>query len=83
MLPETTIQLPKGQDAVFAMKPDQYYIVDQVKLNDETITNQIDANGNLTVKNITADAKLEVSFRIRSFSEKMQKKSIRPEIRSG
>ena len=64
LLPETTIQLPKGQDAVFAMKPDQYYIVDQVKLNDETITNQIDANGNLTVKNITADAKLEVSFRI-------------------
>ncbi len=64
LLPETTIQLPKGKDAVFTMKPEQYYIVDAVKLNGENITDQMDADGNLTVKDITADAKLEVSFRI-------------------
>ena len=64
LLPETTIQLPKGKDAIFTMKPEQYYIVDVVKLNGEVITDQLDADGNLTVKDVTADAKLEVTFRI-------------------
>ena len=64
LLPETTINLPKGQDAVFIMKPDQYYIVDVVKLNDENITNQLDADGKLTLKNVTDAANLEVTFRI-------------------
>ena len=64
LLPETTIQLPKGKDAVFTMKPEQYYKVDVVKLNGEVITDQLDADGNLTVKDIAADAKLEVTFRI-------------------
>ena len=64
LLPETTINLPKGQDAVFAMKPDQYYIVDAVKLNGENITNQLDVDGKLTVQNVADAAKLEVTFRI-------------------
>ena len=62
--PQTTILVPKGQNAVFEMKPEQYYVVDVVKLNDEVITDQLDADGKLTVKNVTADAKLEVTFRI-------------------
>ena len=64
LLSETTINLPKGQDAVFIMKPEQYYIVNVVKLNGENITNQLDADGKLTVKNVTETANLEVTFRI-------------------
>ena len=64
LLPETTVNLPKGQDAVFAMKPEQYYMVDVVKLNGENVTSQLDADGKLTVKNVTDAAKLEVTFRI-------------------
>ena len=62
--PQTTILVPKGQSAVFEMKPEQYYVVDVVKLNDQDITSELDADGKLTVKDITADAKLEVTFRI-------------------
>ena len=62
--PQTTILVPKGQDAVFAMKPNQYYVVDAVKLNDQDVTGELDTDGKLTVKGITADAKLEVTFRI-------------------
>lgn len=64
LLSETTIQLPKGQDAVFSMKPEQYYVVDAVKLNGQAVTGNLDANGNLTVKGVQADARLEVSFRV-------------------
>jgi Leucine-rich repeat (LRR) protein len=64
LLSETTIQLPKGQDAVFSMKPEHYYVVDAVKLNGQTVTGNLDVNGNLTVKGVQADAKLEVSFRV-------------------
>ncbi|MBR4731026.1 MAG: leucine-rich repeat protein [Prevotella sp.] len=62
--PQTTILVPKGQDAVFEMKPNQYYVVDAVKLNNQDVTGELDSNGKLTVKNTTADAKLEVTFRI-------------------
>ena len=62
--PQTTILVPKGQDAVFSIKPNQYYVVDAVKLNDQDVTGELDANGKLTVKNITADAKLEVTFKV-------------------
>ena len=62
--PQTTILVPKGQNAVFTVKPNQYYVVDVVKLNDQDVTGELDADGKLTVKDITADAKLEVTFRI-------------------
>ena len=62
--PQTTILVPKGQDAVFSIKPNQYYVVDAVKLNDQDVTGELDADGKLTVKNITADAKLEVTFKV-------------------
>ena len=62
--PQTTVLVPKGQDAVFSIKPDQYYIVDVVKLNDKDVTGDLDANGNLTVKDISADAKLDVTFKV-------------------
>ena len=64
LLPETTIQVPKGQNAVFAMKPEQYYVVDVVKLNGQNVTNELDADGQLTIENVNADASLEVSFRM-------------------
>jgi hypothetical protein len=64
LLSETTIQLPKGLDAVFAMKPDQYYVVDVVKLNDQDVTSELDADGKLTMKAVNSDAKLEVTFRV-------------------
>ena len=64
LLSETTIQLPKGQDAVFAIKPEQYFIVEAVKLNGKDITGELDASGNLTVKNVQDGAALEVAFRV-------------------
>lgn len=64
LLPETTIQLPKGQDAVFAIKPEQYFIVEAVKLNGKDITGELDDNGNLTVKDVQNGAALEVAFRV-------------------
>ena len=64
LLEETTIQLPKGQETVFTIKPEQYFIVDVVKLNGENITSELDAEGNLTVKDINADANLEITFRV-------------------
>ena len=66
LLPETTIQVSKGQDAVFAMKPDQYFVVDVVKLNGQDVTDLLDADGKLTVSDVQADATLEVTFRINS-----------------
>lgn len=62
--PQTTILVPKGQDAVFEMKPEQYYVVDVVKLNNQDVTKELDANGKLTVKEVSADTKLEVTFRM-------------------
>ena len=64
LLPQTTLLVSKGQDAVFSMKPAQYYILDVVKLNGQDVTNELDANGNLKVKGVQADATLEVTFRI-------------------
>ena len=64
LLPQTTIQVPKNQNAVFTMKPDQYYVVDAVKLNGQDVTNRLDANGKLTVSNVNADATLDVTFRV-------------------
>lgn len=64
LLPQTTIQVPKNQNAVFTMKPDQYYLVDAVKLNGQNVTNQLDADGKLTVTNVSADATLDVTFRV-------------------
>lgn len=64
LAPQTTILVPKGQDAVFSIKPNQYYVVDAVKLNDQDVTGELDADGKLTVKGITADAKLEVTFKV-------------------
>ncbi|MBR2244763.1 MAG: leucine-rich repeat protein [Prevotella sp.] len=64
LLPSTTVQVPRGQDAVFAMIPDQNYIVDAVKLNGQDVTSELDANGQLTVKDVQADATLAVTFRV-------------------
>ena len=64
LLPTTTIQVPKGQDAVFAIIPDQDYVVDAVKLNGQDVTKEIDTNGLLTVKNVQADASIAVTFRV-------------------
>lgn len=64
LLPETTIQVPKGQNAVFAMKPDQYCIVEAVKLNGQNVIDQLDADGKLTVSDVQVDATLEVAFRV-------------------
>ena len=64
LLPQTSVLVPKGQDAVFAMKPNQYYIVNAVKLNGEDVTSELDADGKLTVKDVQADATLEVTFRM-------------------
>ena len=66
LLPQTTINVKKGVDAVFTLKPDDYYMIDQVKLNDQDITDQVDANGQLTVSNVNADATLQAFFVINS-----------------
>ena len=62
LLPQTTINVKKGVDAVFTLKPDDYYIIDKVKLNNQDVTDQVDAGGQLTVTNVNVDATLEVTF---------------------
>ena len=62
LLPETTISVNKDVDAVFAIKPDDYYIIEKVLLDGRDVTDQVDANGQLTVKNVNADAVLQVIF---------------------
>ena len=64
LLSSTTVQVSKGQDAVFEIKPDQDYVVDVVKLNGQDVTNELDTNGLLTVKDVQADATIEVTFRV-------------------
>ena len=64
LLPKTSIQLPKGQDAVFSIKPEQYFIVEVVKLNDKDVTDQLDADGNLTIKDVQEGAEMVVVFRV-------------------
>ena len=62
LLPQTTIQVKKGVDAVFTIKPDDYYVIEKVLLDGTNVTDQVDANGQLTVKNVNADATLQVTF---------------------
>lgn len=64
LLPETTIQVAKGVDAVFTIIPDEYYIVDKVLLDDKDVSDQVDGNNQLIVKNVNADAVLQVTFRM-------------------
>ena len=62
LLPQTTIQVKKGVDAVFTIKPDDYYVIEKVLLDGTNVTDQVDANGQLTVKNVNADGTLQVTF---------------------
>ena len=62
LLPQTTINVKKGVAAVFTLKPDDYYIIDKVKLNNQDVTDQVDTDGQLTVTNVNVDATLEVTF---------------------
>ena len=62
LLPQTTINVKKGVAAVFTLKPDDYYIIDKVKLNNQDVTDQVDAGGQLTITNVNVDATLEVTF---------------------
>ncbi|MBP3775822.1 MAG: leucine-rich repeat protein [Prevotella sp.] len=64
LLSSTTVQVSKGQDAVFEIKPDQDYVVDVVKLNGQDVTSELGTNGLLTVKDVQADATIEVTFRV-------------------
>ena len=62
LLPQTTILVKKDVDAVFKLKPDDYFIVDKVLFNGVNVTDQVDADGLFIVQNVDADATLEVSF---------------------
>ena len=64
LLPQTTIQVKKGKDAVFTLKPDDYCILESVLLNGNDVTEQVDENFQLIVKDVKADATLEVTFAI-------------------
>lgn len=66
LLPETTIQVAKDVDAVFTIKPDDYYIIEKVLLDGKDVTDRVDANGQLTVKDVNADATLQVAFVVNS-----------------
>ena len=63
LLPETSIQVPKGQDAVFTLKPSPTYIVQSVTLNGEDVTSQVVDNV-LTIENVNAAVQLEVNFQV-------------------
>ena len=62
LLPQTTILVRKDVDAVFTLKPDDHCILDKVMLDGNDVTDQVDANGQLIVKKVSADATLEVTF---------------------
>lgn len=62
LLPQTTIDVKLGQDAVFTIKPNNWYVIAEVLLNGNNVTNQVDANGKLTIANVDADATLSVTF---------------------
>lgn len=62
LLPQTTIMVKKDADAVFTLKPDDYCIIEKVLLDGNDVTDQVDANGLLTVKNVSSDATLQVNF---------------------
>lgn len=64
LLPQTTILVKKDQDAVFTLKPDDYCILESVLLNGNDVTEQVDENFQLIVKDVKADATLEVTFAI-------------------
>lgn len=65
LLPETSIQVPKGQDAVFTLKPSPTYIVQSVTLNGEDVTSQVVDNV-LTIENVNAAVQLEVNFQVQA-----------------
>ena len=64
LLSQTTIQVKKGKDAVFTLKPDDYCIIESVLLNGNDVTEQVDENFQFIVKDVKADATLEVTFAI-------------------
>lgn len=65
LLPETSIQVPKGQDAVFTLNPSPTYIVQSVTLNGEDVTSQVVDNV-LTIENVNAAVQLEVNFQVQA-----------------
>ena len=62
LLPQTTIMVKKDADAIFTLKPDDYCVIEKVLLDGTDVTSQVDANGLLVVKNVSADATLDVTF---------------------
>jgi hypothetical protein len=64
LLPETTIQVKKGENAVFTIKPEDYYIIEKVLFNGTSVIDKVDADGKLTIENVDANATLEVAFRV-------------------
>lgn len=62
LLPQTTIQVKKGVDAVFTIKPDDYYVIEKVTIDGNDVTGQVDADGLLTLTDVSGDATLEVTF---------------------
>ena len=63
LLPETSISVPKGQDAVFILKPNPYYIVQSVTMNGSDITDQV-VDNTLTIQNVSVSAQIEVTFAV-------------------
>ena len=64
LLPETTIQVKKGEKAVFTIKPEDYYIIEKVLFNGTSVIDKVAADGKLTIENVDTDATLEVAFRV-------------------
>ena len=65
LLPQTSIQVPKGQEAVFIFKPNQNYVVQSLIMNGEDITDQL-ADNKLTIPNVAAAAQMEVTFQVQA-----------------
>ena len=62
LLPQTTILVKKDADAIFTLKPDDHCVIEKVILDGNDVTDQVDANNQLIVKNVSADATLEITF---------------------
>ena len=63
LLPQTSIQVPKGQDAIFTIKPNPNYVVQSLIMNGEDITDQLTDN-KLTILNVAASAQMEITFKV-------------------
>ena len=64
LLPQTTINVKKGEPAVFTIRPAKYYTLGRVLFDGDDVTSQVDANNQLTISNVSDAATIDATFRV-------------------